>query len=278
MKDTNNKVIVITGGAGGIGMACAKTLTDYKLVITDYSQAAVDKAVTELKSAKINAVGFACDITDKAAVNKLTDFTAEQGHFTGLVHAAGVSGTVGNPEVVFNINLLGTDIIVDAFYDLAQEGSAVVLFSSMVGHTIPPNPEYDVALLKPQAADAFKKIAPFIGGNADNMYNFSKRGVMLICKDNAMRYGKKGARIVSISPGIIMTQMAQKAAEEHPERMKLMKQLTPAGRNGQSEDIADVVKFLLSKDARFITGTDILVDGGILSELLNPENQALLTH
>ena len=82
-----------------------------------------------------------------------------------------------------------------------------------------------------------------------------------------MRYGQKGARIVSVSPGIIMTPMAQKAAEEHPERMQKMKEMTPLRRNGQPEDIADVVKFLLSGDARFITGTDILVDGGMLTQL-----------
>ncbi|GJM28408.1 MAG: oxidoreductase [Cyclobacteriaceae bacterium] len=276
MNDTNNMVIVITGGAGGIGMACAKALKQYKLVITDYGQEAVNKAVKELKTAKINAIGFACDITDKTAVNRLKVFTGEQGHFKGIVHTAGVSGTIGNPEKVFNINLIGTDIIVNAFYDLAQNGSAVVLFSSMVGHTIPPNPKYDESLRNPQSANAFKNTASFVGDSADTMYNFVKRGVLLLCKDNAMRFGQKGARIVSVSPGIIMTPMAQKAAEEHPERMKQMEKMTPAGRNGKSEDIADVVKFLVSEDARFITGTDILIDGGILTQLMNPENQKLL--
>jgi NAD(P)-dependent dehydrogenase (short-subunit alcohol dehydrogenase family) len=276
MNNINNKVIVITGGAGGIGMACAKALKPYKLVITDYSQEAVDEAVRELKKVKINAIGFACDITDKAAVNRLKVFTAGQGHFSGVVHAAGVSGTVGDPEMVFNINLIGTDIIVNTFYDLAQDRSAVVLFSSMAGHTVPPNPEYDEALQNPQSANAFKKIEPFIGGSADTMYNFSKRGVKLIGKNNALRFGQKGARIVSVSPGIIMTPMAQKAAEEHPERMELMKKMTPMGRNGQAEDIADVVKFLVSDDARFITGSDILIDGGILTQLMKPENQKLL--
>lgn len=278
MNDANNNVIVITGGAGGIGRACAKALKKYKLVITDYDQEAVDKTVNDLKVAKIDAVGLACDITDNAAVKRLRAFTAEQGHFTGLVHTAGVSGTVGNPEKVFNINLLGTDLIVSAFYDLAQNGSAVVLFSSMVGHTIPPNPEYDEALRNPQSANAFKKIEPFVGGSADTMYNFTKRGVLLICNDNAMRFGQKGARIVSVSPGIIMTPMAQKAAEEHPERMKLMEKMTPIGRNGESEDIADVVRFLVSEEARFITGTDILIDGGILTQLMNPKNHELLAN
>ncbi|MCB0628432.1 MAG: SDR family oxidoreductase [Saprospiraceae bacterium] len=267
MKDTNKKVITITGGAGGIGMACAKALSDYRLVITDYSRQAVDKTLDALSALQIDAVGFACDITDEQAVNRLKDFTAEQGQFMGVVHTAGVSGTVRDPEKVFKIDLLGTDLIADAFFSLAQAGSVIILFSSMMGHTIPSDEAYDETLRHPKGKNAYKQLALFIGGSSDRMYDFAKRGVQLICRDNAMRYGQKGARIVSVSPGIIMTPMAQKAAEEHPERMQRMKEMTPLRRNGQPEDIADVVKFLLSKDARFITGTDILVDGGMLTQL-----------
>lgn len=269
-----NQVIVITGAAGGIGKACAQALKPYKLVLTDYNQAAVDAAVEELKLANYNAVGFACDITDPAAVEKLKNFTSEQGIFAGVVHAAGVSGTVGNPEKVFNINLVGTDIIVNAFYQLAQDNTAIVLFSSMMGHTVAANKAYDQALLNPQQAGAFKKVEPFIENSADMMYNFSKRGVLLICKENAMRFGKKGARIISVSPGIIMTPMARKAAEEHPEQIKRMEQMTPLGRSGTAQDVAQVVKFLMSNDARFITGTDILVDGGMLNQLTASKPEA----
>jgi len=268
MRDTSDKIIVITGGAGGIGVACAKALAHYKLVITDYAQEAVDRTVRELGEKNIHAVGFACDITSKEAVNELKDFTAAQGHFAGIVHAAGVSGTVGDPEKVFNINLVGTDIIVNAFYDLARQDATIVLVSSMVGHTVPPSPEYDGVLRNPQSEGALQGIAPFVEGSADKMYNFSKRGVLLLCRDNAMRFGRKGATIVTVSPGVIMTPMAQKAAEEHPEQMQRMKEMTPAGRSGTAEDVAGVVKFLVSDGARFITGTDILIDGGILTELL----------
>ena len=100
------------------------------------------------------------------------------------------------------------------------------------------------------------------------MYNFAKRGVLLLLKENAMRMGQKGARIVSVSPGVIMTPMGIKAAEEHPERMNKLKELTPLGRNGTPEDIAEVVKFLISDKAQFITGSDILIDGGIVTQLL----------
>lgn len=264
----NKGTIVITGGAGGLGTSCAHGLKDHRLVITDHLKEAVDRTVDELKGKGFDAVGFACDITDKKAVHELKEFAGKQGAFKGLVHTAGVSGTVGDPRKVFTINLLATALVVDEFYDLAREGSALVLFSSMMGHAVPPDARYDGALRAPLGQGAYEAVAPFVGGNADTMYNFSKRGVMLICKDNAMRFGKKGARIATVSPGVILTAMAKKALEEHPAVMKQTLDMTPIGRYGQPEDVANVVKFLLSDQAGFITGTDVAVDGGVLSQIL----------
>lgn len=262
------ETIVITGGAGGIGSACARALKDYFLIITDYSKETVDKTVAELTSAGYRAVGFPCDITDKESVDSLKKFTVEQGELKGLVHTAGVSGTIGDPKKVFSINLVATDIIVNAFYDIVQQNSVVVLLSSMMGHTIPANPVYDEALRNPQHENSLSVVEPFVNNNADTMYNFSKRGVMLLCKDNAMRFGRNGARILTVSPGVILTPMAKKALEEHPETMSKMLAINPTGRNGLPEDIANLVKFLISDEASFITGTDIAIDGGVLSQIM----------
>lgn len=268
MATTTKKTIVITGGAGGIGSACADVLKDYKLVMTDYSDQDVTKAVTRLKDEGFDAVGIACDITKKDDVKKLMEFSLAQGKFGGLVHTAGVSGSGQNIKKVFDVDLVGTDIIIDAFHEIAIKDAVLVLFSSIMGHTIPPNPEYDEALLNPQNENSFSTVAKFVNDDADMMYNYAKRGVLLLLKENAFRMGKKGARIVSVSPGVIMTPMGVKAAEEHPERMNKLKELTPLGRNGTPEDVAEVVKFLVSDRANFITGSDILVDGGIVTQLL----------
>ncbi|MGO3183208.1 MAG: SDR family oxidoreductase [Aequorivita sp.] len=268
MGTTKKKTIVITGGAGGIGTACAQVLKEHKLVITDYATEDVKNAVAELSRAGFDAVGVACDITKKEDVKKLMEFSIKQENFGGLIHTVGVSGSGQNIKKVYDIDLVGTDIIIDAFYKVATKDSVLVLFSSIMGHTIPANPEYDDALLNPQAESSFSTVAKFVNDDADIMYNFAKRGVLLLLKENAFRFGQKGARIVSISPGVIMTPMGIKAAEEHPERMNMMKQLTPLGRNGTPEDIAEVVKFLISHKAQFITGSDILIDGGIVTQLL----------
>ncbi len=264
----NKETILITGGAGGLGTSCARALKEYKLVITDYAKESVDRAVADLKESGYDAVGHACDITDRSAMHGLKEFTRVQGTFRGAVHTAGVSGTVGDPKKVFDINLKATAMLVEEFHDLAREGSAVVLFASMMGHAVPPDARYDGALREPLKPGAYETVAPFVEGSADTMYNFSKRGVMLICKDNAMRYGKKGTRIVTVSPGVIMTAMAKKALEEHPEIMKQTLDMTPIGRYGQPEDVAELVKFLLSDQAGFITGTDVAVDGGVLTQIL----------
>lgn len=259
--------IVITGGAGGIGTACAKTFKNELLIITDYAQNAVDIAVESLKKEGYDAVGICCDITDKKDVEKLKQFASINGSFKALIHTAGVSGTVKDVQKIFTIDLVATEILIDAFYELANENSVAVILSSMMGHTIPSSEKYDEALLNPQNAGSFETVSQFVGGSSDIMYNFAKRGVQLLAQKNVNKWGQKGARIVSVSPGVIETSMALKAAEEHPEQMEMIKKATPLQRNGKAEDVADVIHFLVSDQARFITGTDILVDGGVIQNI-----------
>ncbi|MDO5725148.1 MAG: SDR family oxidoreductase [Tissierellia bacterium] len=157
-----------------------------------------------------------------------------------------------------------------------DKGGVVLLIASMMGHVVPPNPEYDKYLQEPDLDGAIDKLVEFTNNHSDVAYNFSKRGVHLMVRKNAQEFGKKGLRILSVSPGIIMTPMAKKAAEAHPEQMNYMKSVTPAGRNGEPEDIANAVEFLTSDKASFITGTDLLVDGGlanILPELMAKREQ-----
>lgn len=265
--NSNKKVIVITGGAGGIGQACARAFKSNPLIITDYSQEMVDKVVANLNKDGYQATGIACDITDKDDVEKLVAFTSKTGELQALVHTAGVSGTVQDLKKVYTIDLIGTDILINAFYKIATKGSVAVLLSSMMAHVVPANEAYDQALSNPQAPDSFETVKSFVNGSSDKMYNFAKRGVILLSQKYADTWGAKGARIVTVSPGVIETPMGLKAAEEHPERIEMIKQATPLKRNGAPEDVADLVSFLVSDAARFITATDILVDGGVIHNI-----------
>lgn len=265
--NTQKQSIVITGGAGGIGTACAKTFKNEHLIITDYSQEMVNKAVENLKKDGFDAIGIACDITDKNDVEKLKKFVSDNGTFKALIHTAGVSGSVQDIKKVYTIDLVATEILVDAFYDLATENSVAILLSSMMAYTIPPNEKYDNALINPQESGSFETVSQFVKGSSDIMYNYAKRGVQLLAQKNVNKWGQRKARIVSVSPGVIETEMALKASEEHPERMEMIKKATPLQRNGQPEDVADLVHFLVSEKAHFITGTDVLIDGGVIQNI-----------
>lgn len=264
---TEKQSIVITGGAGGIGTACAKTFKNEHIIISDYAQDAVDKVVEILKKEGFTVSGIACDITDKNDVEKLKQYVSDQGSFKALIHTAGVSGTVKDPKKVYTIDLVATEILIDAFYDLATENSVAVMLSSMMAYTVSANKDYDKALSNPQDSGSFEIVNEFVKGDSDLMYNFVKRGVQLLTQKHVNKWGQKRARIVSVSPGVIETAMALKAAAEHPEQMEMIKKATPLQRNGKAEDIADVVNFLVSDNARFITGSDILVDGGVIQNI-----------
>ncbi|MFS4417178.1 SDR family oxidoreductase [Maribacter sp. 2307ULW6-5] len=261
------KTMVVTGAAGGIGTACAKMFKEHTLVLTDYSGALVEKTVATFREEGYTAVGQACDITKADQVRALRDFALAQGTFGGLVHTAGVSGSAKDVKKVYDIDLVGTDIVVHVFREAATEGSAVVLMASMMGHTVAADAKRDHALVHPREEGSFALVQRFVNGDADLMYNVAKRGVQLLCRAHAPSYGARGARILSVSPGVIMTPMAQKAAEEHPERMRQMREMTPMGRNGTPGDIAQVVQFLVGHGASFITGCDLLVDGGLVGQL-----------
>lgn len=267
MAFLKNQVVVITGAAGGIGKSCAYAMRDYKLIVSDYSQDIVDNLVTELRSEGIDAIGHAADITNRESIEKLKNIALRQGNFKAVIHTAGVSGATKDIKRVFDINLRATDILIDTFHDIARKDSVIVLIASMMGHSVAPNPVYDKALRKPNEKGSFSIVEPFVAGNSDMMYNFTKRGVLLLCEDNVMRFGNMGARIVTISPGIVFSPMVKQAWNDHPETMEIQRRMTPAGRYGVPEDIAEVAKFLISDAAEFITGTDIMVDGGVFSQI-----------
>lgn len=269
--DVRKKIIVITGGMGGIAQACAMTFKNQPIVITDYSQKLVDEAVTTLQKEGLDVSGIACDITKTADIKSLVDFVGKAGDMQALIHTAGVSGTVNDLKKVYTIDLVATELLIDAFYDLAVQDSVAILLSSMMAYTVASYDKYDDALTNPQAEGSFETVSQFVHDSSDVMYNFVKRGVQLLTHKNVDKWGEKGARILSVSPGVIETPMALKAAEEHPERMAAIKQATPLKRNGQPEDVADVIHFLAGHGARFITGTDILVDGGVIQNIKKME-------
>lgn len=267
------KVYVITGGSGGMGLECAKQFTDGIVLITDINEKGMEAGRKALDDLGIDVRTMICDISQREQVADLAKYAASLGRIEAVLNTAGVSGTAKNVRLVFNVDLLGTAYVLEEFLPYVDQNTTGICIASMMGYTIPANPEQDNILLNCTEEGAVDKLVQLVNEDPNGAYNMSKRGVHLLVEKHAEAWGKKGARILSISPGIIDTPMAVEAAKEHPEQMAYMQNMTPLHRNGQPVEIANVVKFLCSDQASFMTGCDIRVDGGLIKNLIHSQAQ-----
>lgn len=263
MKDIH----IVTGGSSGIGLECAKSFKKGTVIITGRRENKLIEAVEELKKSGVDAIYKQGDISNIESIRELFQFASTKGSIKTVLNSAGVSGIGVDAKLTFEIDLLGTENLIKVAKEFIKEGGVVILLASMMGHIVSENPDYDKYLSDPSTKGAIDELVKIVEDRSDLAYNFSKRGVHLLVKKHAPELGRLGIRLISISPGIIMTPMSKKAAEEHPEQMNYMKMMTPMDRNGEPEDIVSVVEFLASDKASFITGTDILVDGGLTLKL-----------
>ena len=264
MKDVH----VITGAGGGIGFAIAEGFTDGIVLLADISKDALEVSKKELEQKGIEAYVQIVDLSDTRSIEKMLLRAQELGAVKTIVNSAGVSGDQAPPKVLFKINLLGTQHLLMKALDVLDSGAHVILISSMMGHSVLDDDSYLKFLRYPESEGALDKLVEVVNDDSTLAYNFSKKGVLELVKRYAYEYGKKGVRINSVSPGIIATAMSKQAEVEHPEQMEQLKLMTPMSRMGTVEDIANTVMFLASDKAHFITGTDILVDGGLIVKII----------
>ena len=254
---------VVIGAASGMGAAAARELAGRgPLVVADRDGDAAAALAAELGA---DVTGLRCDITVEEEVEAVA---RGAGELAGLVLTAGLSPSLAPGRTIWEVNLGGTARVLRLFEPTLRTGSAAVCFASTAGHLL-PRPEAAVASLDvPESPSLLEKLAA-AGVDVDSpelAYCWSKRGVIRLVRQRAAAWGAKGARVLSLSPGIIDTPMGRLEAQRHPE-MADMVRATPLAREARAEEVAAVAVFLVSDQASFMTGTDVLVDGGYIGAM-----------
>jgi NAD(P)-dependent dehydrogenase (short-subunit alcohol dehydrogenase family) len=265
-QTVGRQVVVVTGGGGGMGVAVARRLAgpDVDLLLADVSADALAQAVGTLADAGIGAEPVVWDAGDPEAAAALAARVADRGALGALVHTAGLAPPgATDPRAVLEVNLLGTVRLLDAFEPLVTTGSAGVVVASLAAHRSFAQGYDDLLdagvvepLLERLAADGYE-------GSALAAYSVTKAGVVRLVQRRAHAWGARGGRLNSVSPGLVLdTAIGRLAAGASAASYA---QESALGRAGTSADVAGVVAFLAGPDAAYVTGTDVLVDGGTLA-------------
>jgi NAD(P)-dependent dehydrogenase (short-subunit alcohol dehydrogenase family) len=266
-----------------MGAACAARVADMVdvLLLVDRNESSLAAQADNLAAAKTraNVEPFLLDVKDADGITRLAARASELGPLRAVAHAAGVSPTMADWREILTVNLVGTALLVDACRALAQSGTAVVCFASVapllaLGQDDLPA---DAVLDDPLAADFLERIHDAVGPEIVDpgmAYTWSKRGVHRLVRREAAPFGEVGARICSVTPGIIDTPMGRQEGAAHAAN-DLLVQLSPMKREGSAEEVAAGAAFLLSDDASFISGIDLPVDGGVMAAIRSGGGVAL---
>lgn len=268
----NLPLAVVVGGGGGMGSACARRLSHcHEVIVADLDLARAQAVAEEIGNEGAMATAWQLDACDGASVDALAAELRTRGGVQAIAFPLGLSPSMADSRRIIEVNLVGAARFAEAVYPALGSGSAAVFVSSLAGHIGQLAPEVLALLDNPQDPDLFERLEAQLGAAIDPSlaYQLSKVGLMRMVRRLAARWGRKGARILSLSPGLIDTPMGRMEYVKNPQKNELVRR-TPLGREGTLIEIADALEFLCSPRASFITGTDLLVDGGIAAELAFP--------
>ncbi|MBS7525300.1 SDR family oxidoreductase [Fusibacter paucivorans] len=260
-----NSVQVITGGAGGMGLEICKRIANRgHLFVVDINQESLDRAKRLLMSEGIEeATYIQCDISDRAEVEALAAAVEKAGTLGSCIHTAAYAPVQETGKRILEVDAIGTINMIDVFFDLMVKDASMITVASIAGHALPVNDAIKNIFSNAHAPDFFDNMMACCKSDDPRMeaakaYCFSKAFNMHYTKQCTKRFAGKGARILTVSAGIFTTPMG---LADMPGGARVLNDL-PVGRWGYPDEIAAVIEFLSSDEASYITGTDILVDGG----------------
>jgi NAD(P)-dependent dehydrogenase (short-subunit alcohol dehydrogenase family) len=268
MQNKNNMEVIVVIGAGSIGQAIARRVSAGKHVLmADIRLENADAAAKTLSEAGFDVSTAIVDVSSRESVHALTATAAALGNVSGLIHAAGVSPSQASPATILKVDLYGTALVLEEFGNIIVNGGSGIVIASQSGHRLPAlTPEQNNALATTHAEGLLS--LPFLQPDQvkDSLhaYQLSKRGNSLRVMAEAVRWGKRGARINTISPGIVITPLAKdELAGPRGEGYRRMIERSAVGRAGTPDEVGAVGALLMGRDGAFITGSDFLMDGGV---------------
>ena len=270
------EVIVITG-VGGMGIAIARRLGGGRtLVLADFAEDLLNRVTEQLRGEGHDVHPVKTDVSDVQSVKALVATADSLGTFRAVIHTAGLSPVQASSERIIAVDVIGTAYILEEFCKIAQSGSVALCIASMAAMMMPVPPEDETAF----AVTPVSELASLPALDPTNLdpgiaYVLAKRANQMRVKAASLAWGARGGRTVSISPGIISTPMTHsELASPNGEIMRSMIANSGTKRIGTPDDIVAAVAFLVSNEASFITGTDLLVDGGAVAGVHFPPGQA----
>ncbi|MCC2253148.1 SDR family oxidoreductase [Ruminococcus sp. CLA-AA-H200] len=261
------KDVMILTGAGQIGMAIARRMgSGMKIVIGDKKPENAQAIAKIMNDAGYDADAFEMDLSSRESIRNLIAKAQEHGEISMLVNAAGVSPSQAPVEAILKVDLYGTAVLLEEVGKVIKSGGAGVTVSSQSGHRMPAlSPEEDELLACTPTKELLKLDMLRPGNIRDTLhaYQMAKRCNVKRVMSESVKWGERGARINSISPGIIVTPLAiDEFNGPRGDFYKNMFARCPAGRPGTADEVANAAELLLSEKGAFITGADFLIDGG----------------
>jgi len=269
-RNTKKQIVALLG-AGSMGTAIVRRIAaGKKILLGDISEKALERVGDDFRRSGYDVETLQVNALVKESVENFARKAAELGSVMYFIDTAGASPNQANPEHIVDLDMLGTGYAVDAFGKVMAEGGAGLIISSQAAYmyTIPN----DIELQLLNTPTESLKAAPFIREvamqNSGFAYMIAKRmNHLQVQRAAATTWRERRARINTISPGVIVTPLAYDEFNANGDGYQRMIDASAAQRTGTSDEIAEVAEFLLGEHARFITGTDLLIDGGVIASI-----------